>query len=78
MIGDAAARGAGVLVCSSDAEELALICDRVLVMSDGVLVSELERRELSEARLIRAGIGRVGASTSGTAAQCDTEVSNHA
>jgi ABC-type sugar transport system ATPase subunit len=78
LIGHAAARGAGVLVCSSDAEELALICDRVLVMSDGVLVSELERRELSEARLIRAGIGRVGASTSGTAAQSDTEVPNHA
>ena len=49
LIANAAAAGAGVLVCSSDAKELALICDRVLVLRDGQTVAELRRRALTEA-----------------------------
>jgi ribose transport system ATP-binding protein len=57
LIANAAAAGAGVLVCSSDAKELALICDRVLVMRDGRAVAELQRSQLSEAEMVRAGLG---------------------
>jgi len=57
LIANAAAAGAGVLVCSSDAKELALICDRVLVMRDGKVVAEVSRSQLSEAGLVRAGLG---------------------
>jgi ribose transport system ATP-binding protein len=60
LIANAAAAGAGVLVCSSDAKELALICDRVLVMRDGRLVAEVTRgTQLSEAGLVRASLGGV-------------------
>jgi ribose transport system ATP-binding protein len=69
LIADAAAAGAGVLVASSDAKELALICDRVLVMRDGRAVAEMARAELSEAELVRAGLdGGAGSSPNGGAA----------
>lgn len=68
LIAEAAASGAGVLVASSDVEELALICDRVVVMSDGEAVAHLERGELSEANLVRAGIGGSAQSNGGPSA----------
>jgi ABC-type sugar transport system ATPase subunit len=58
LIANAAAAGAGVLISSSDAKELALICDRVLVMRDGELAAEVNKPELSEARLVSAALGR--------------------
>ena len=56
LIATAAASGAGVLVCSSDAKELALICDRVLVLADGRQVAEATAENLSEGALVRAGL----------------------
>jgi ribose transport system ATP-binding protein len=44
----------GVLVTSSDTEELVLLADRVLVLSRGRLAVELKRREITERRLIEA------------------------
>jgi ribose transport system ATP-binding protein len=58
LIAAAAGAGAGVLVSSSDAKELALICDRVLVMRDGELAAEVNKPDLSEARLVSAALGR--------------------
>jgi len=52
LIRDAAAKGCGVLVSSSDTAELAGLCDRVVLFRDGVIASELEREQLSESRLI--------------------------
>ncbi len=49
--------GAGVLLCSSDAKELVLLCDRVLVFKEGRVISEVPREELSEARLVRDELG---------------------
>ncbi len=45
--------GAGVLLCSSDTKELVQLCDRVLVLKDGRVVSEVPRESLTEARLVR-------------------------
>jgi ribose transport system ATP-binding protein len=58
LIAGAASAGAGVLISSSDAKELALICDRVLVMRDGELAAEVDKPDLSEARLVSAALGR--------------------
>ena len=58
---DKAAEGTAVLVKSSDAIELAGICDRVVVMSRGIIVDEILRDDLDERRIIAAIIGRSSA-----------------
>jgi ribose transport system ATP-binding protein len=55
---DKAAEGTAVLVKSSDAIELAGICDRVIVMSRGAIVEEISGDSLSERQIIAAIIGR--------------------
>jgi ribose transport system ATP-binding protein len=57
LLVQAAASGAGVLVCSSDDKELALLCDRVLVVRDGTVALELEGEALTEDRLVRESLG---------------------
>jgi ribose transport system ATP-binding protein len=49
----AALDGAAVVVSSSDLEELADLCDRVLVIVDGRISAELEGDELTEAAITR-------------------------
>lgn len=53
----AAARGAAVVVCSSEAKELVRLCDRVLVLRDGRVAAELSGEELTETRLVLEGYG---------------------
>jgi ribose transport system ATP-binding protein len=46
LIAEAADSGTGVLVCSSDTEELALYCDRVIVLARGAVVGEFSGDDL--------------------------------
>ena len=54
LLVEAARGGAAVVVASSDAKELAQICDRVLVLADGAVRAELIGEAISEAALIAA------------------------
>ena len=54
LIRDAAERGAAIVICSSDLEEVANVCHRVLVLWHGGIVSELHQDDLSKERLISA------------------------
>jgi ribose transport system ATP-binding protein len=54
LITDASANGVAMLIVSSDAEELATLCDRVLIMHNGRIDSELNRATSSEAAIVRA------------------------
>jgi ribose transport system ATP-binding protein len=56
LLRDFAARGHAVLALSSDAIELAGLCDRVLVFSRGRVVRELAGEELSESAITGAAI----------------------
>jgi ABC-type sugar transport system ATPase subunit len=56
LLGKAAKDGAAVVVASSDTKELAQICDRVLVMRDGVVAAELSDEDVNESTLISAVI----------------------
>jgi ribose transport system ATP-binding protein len=44
--------GVGIIVISSDVEELAILADRVLVMREGRLTGELTGANITEARII--------------------------
>jgi len=54
---EAAERGTAVLVCSSDAKELAALCSRVYVLREGRVSSILAGASLTERALIREGYG---------------------
>lgn len=55
-----AAEGAAVIVKSSDPIELTGLCDRVVVMSRGQIVSEIQGADLSEKRIIESIVGGIG------------------
>jgi ribose transport system ATP-binding protein len=52
--------GAGCIVNSSDAMELAGICDRVLVFSRGRVIRELQRADISEERIVSTFLRSTG------------------
>ena len=53
-----AADGAGVLLYASDFQELLRMCDRVLVVYDGRIVSEFAGETMTEFNLLAASFGR--------------------
>jgi ABC-type sugar transport system ATPase subunit len=53
LIMKAASDGTAVVVCSSDTKELVAICDRVLVLQAGRVVSEVSASALTEETLLR-------------------------
>ena len=52
--------GAAVIVKSSDPIELSGLCDRVIVMSRGQIVDEIQHADLSEKRIIESIVGGIG------------------
>ena len=54
ILTDSARTGLAVVVCSSDSEELAHLCDRVLVIADGEVSVELAGGALTPARIEQA------------------------
>ena len=56
IISDLAGAGLGVLVVSSEIEELVGICTRILVMRDGELVAEVEGTKATERELLRHAV----------------------
>jgi ribose transport system ATP-binding protein len=67
LVHDAAARGAAVLMASSDTAELAAVCDRVVVMRDGCVGADVRGAELTEERLVIESLGLATASLTGGA-----------
>ncbi|MGH7225757.1 MAG: hypothetical protein ACRELF_21265, partial [Gemmataceae bacterium] len=63
LIRDAAAEGAAVLCASSDYEQLALLCDRVLVIANGEVVSELTEEQLTKERITQQCLVSVATSS---------------
>ena len=53
----AATQGMSVLVVSSDVEELVLMCNRVVVIVDGVTTATVEGSALTPENLERLGFG---------------------
>ncbi len=57
IIAEAAEQGMGVLILSTDVEEVSGICSRSIVLRRGQLVSELEGRGLTQEALLEAATG---------------------
>jgi ribose transport system ATP-binding protein len=56
LIRQLAARGAGVLVISSEIEELIGICDRLLVMGQGMITAEFRQPDFNRERILAAAL----------------------
>jgi len=56
IVRQGAADGAAVLCASADQEQLALLCDRVLVMHAGRIAAELTGDQVSKAAITRASL----------------------
>jgi ribose transport system ATP-binding protein len=48
-----AAEGKGIIVSSSEADEIAAVCHRALVLSRGTIAGELRREELTDANILK-------------------------
>jgi ribose transport system ATP-binding protein len=57
ILSDLRERGVAILLHSSDDEELLGLCDRVLVMRDGVVRRELSGADLNKPALVSASVG---------------------
>jgi len=53
LLAKSAEAGTAVVMCSSDAEELAHVCDRVLVIRSGVVATELSGAALTSDRIVQ-------------------------
>lgn len=63
-------RGAGVLIASSDMQELVTLCDRVVVLFEGVVAGELEGDDIDEEAIILLASG--AAPTTAASAQASS------
>jgi ribose transport system ATP-binding protein len=54
IVNDLAARGAGILLISSEIEELMGMCDRILVMSKGEIQGIFNRKEFDREQILHA------------------------
>src|SRR4051812_9848161 len=56
VINELVSAGSGVLLISSEIEELIGMCDRVLVMHNGMMRGEWERKQFDREQVLRAGL----------------------
>jgi ribose transport system ATP-binding protein len=59
IINDLAGKGTGLLLISSEIEELIGLCDRILVMAEGRITDCVERVEFDRERILRSALGNV-------------------
>jgi ribose transport system ATP-binding protein len=60
IVADLAARGTGVLMISSELDELMGVCDRIIVMARGELAGEFTRDDFDAERILAAAFGEGG------------------
>jgi ribose transport system ATP-binding protein len=71
LLDDLRRAGTAILFYSSDDEELLALCDRVLVLHDGRVRTELQGESLTRANLVAASVGAAGDSAAGDSAAGD-------
>jgi ribose transport system ATP-binding protein len=56
-ISDLTARGSAVILFTSDLPEMVGLCDRVMIMRQGHIIGEIDRKNMSERSLLLAANG---------------------
>ncbi|MDY7101008.1 MAG: sugar ABC transporter ATP-binding protein [Actinomycetota bacterium] len=74
LVADLAAEGLGVIVVSSELEELCGICTRILVMREGELVAELDGEGATELDILRHAMAGTERAMSASGAAATTEL----
>ncbi len=64
QIRELAARGAAILLVSSDLQEVLGLSDRALVLRSGRIAARFDRGEATEEKIIAAALGAAGAPSS--------------
>ncbi|MHB1315995.1 MAG: sugar ABC transporter ATP-binding protein [Christensenellales bacterium] len=59
LIGDIVEMGAAVILISSEFDEIMGLCDRAVVLFEGVVVGEVDRKDFSEERLMAMSHGQM-------------------
>ena len=62
LLAQMAATDMGILIISSEIEELIGLCDRILVMRRGRLQAEFDRANFDRGTILRAALGQGSAS----------------
>jgi ABC-type sugar transport system ATPase subunit len=57
LINELAQQGAGILMVSSEMPELLAMCDRILVVHEGRLTAEFDRKEATQEKILEAATG---------------------
>ena len=71
MISDLAARGMAIVLVSSEMPELIGMCDRIVVLHEGLKTAEFSRAEATPEAVLRAATADAGAGTPGAEAAGD-------
>jgi ribose transport system ATP-binding protein len=78
LIASLAAEGAGVLMVSSEIEELIGTCDRIMVMARGRVTDEIARPDFDRERILRAALaGASGSASSASSASSAVDFRHH-
>jgi len=57
LVNELSLQGVGLIIVSSETEELMGICDRILVMRNGKIMGELFKKDFTEENILRLAIG---------------------
>ena len=57
LINELSRAGMGIILCSSEMEEIMVLCDRIMVMHDGRIMGEMARKDATAEKILKLAFG---------------------
>ncbi len=57
LINELSREGMGIILCSSEMEEIMVLCDRIIVMHDGRIMGEMARKDATAEKILKLAFG---------------------
>lgn len=57
LINELSRNGMGIILCSSEMEEIMVLCDRIMVMHDGKIMGEMARKDATAEKILKLAFG---------------------